>query len=133
MIDLLQGDGESDPSQVRAVFWYSYMISILNLSQSECIANDGTNRPRFLPTFPSTVRRAFAKHCFPYSQFCFCLGSKCPYVVSVGGTRYINEIGVDFSGGGFSNYFQRPAWQEVAVAQAKKHLPKGAYQGLYNS
>jgi len=44
--------------------------------------------------------------------------SSCPYVTSLGGT-YVNlfgkEVSVDFSSGGFSNYFDRPAFQNAIV------------------
>lgn len=44
--------------------------------------------------------------------------SSCPYVTSLGGT-YVNangvEVNVDFSSGGFSDYFERPAYQKEAV------------------
>ena len=44
-----------------------------------CLSNDGTNTVRFNPIFPAS----------------------CPYVTSVGGTRYINpEVAVFFSSGG---------------------------------
>jgi tripeptidyl-peptidase-1 len=46
--------------------------------------------------------------------------SSCPYVTSLGGT-YVNsnnqEVSVDFSSGGFSNYFTRPAFQNAIVNQ----------------
>lgn len=44
--------------------------------------------------------------------------SSCPYVTSLGGT-YVNaqgvEVNVDFSSGGFSNYFARPSFQDAAI------------------
>ncbi|KAH7098459.1 family S53 protease [Auriculariales sp. MPI-PUGE-AT-0066] len=57
----------------------------------------------FSPTFPST----------------------CPYVTSVGGTRYWTqqEAGSVFSSGGFSNMFSRPAWQDAAVNSYLAALP----------
>ncbi|KAK8073926.1 tripeptidyl-peptidase [Apiospora phragmitis] len=37
----------------------------------------------------------------------------CPYVTAVGGTTGVGpERGTDFSGGGFSTFWERPAWQE---------------------
>ncbi|KIY73845.1 tripeptidyl peptidase A [Cylindrobasidium torrendii FP15055 ss-10] len=39
----------------------------------------------------------------------------CPYVTAVGGTVNIPEVAVDFSGGGFSDYFARPSWQDDVV------------------
>ncbi|KAG6142638.1 hypothetical protein E4U38_005221 [Claviceps purpurea] len=61
-----------------------------------CQSNDGTktNATRFLPDFPAT----------------------CPYVTSVGGTGGKSpERALNFSSGGFSDYWHRPAWQDDAV------------------
>ncbi|KAF8321188.1 subtilisin-like protein [Clavulina sp. PMI_390] len=60
-----------------------------------CKSNDGTNKVKFLPTFPAA----------------------CPYVTSVGGTYKNNpEVGISFSQGGFSNYFAQPSYQASAVS-----------------
>ena len=41
-----------------------------------------------------------------------------PFVTTVGGTVGINpEKAVNFSGGGFSNYFARPSYQSTTVAK----------------
>jgi len=41
-----------------------------------------------------------------------------PFITAVGGTTSISrEVAVSFSGGGFSNYWQRPSWQSAAVDQ----------------
>jgi len=42
-----------------------------------------------------------------------------PFITAVGGTFQVGaaETGVGFSGGGFSNYWDRPAWQKEAVAK----------------
>lgn len=59
-----------------------------------CQINDGTNRTRFIPGFPSV----------------------CPYVTSVGGTEGNSpEQAAYFSGSGFSELWPRPAWQDKAV------------------
>ncbi|KAL6815452.1 peptidase S8/S53 domain-containing protein [Trichoderma sp. SZMC 28013] len=59
-----------------------------------CQSNDGTKKPKFMPSFPAT----------------------CPYVTSVGATSGIGpEIAANFSSGGFSDYFDRPAWQDESV------------------
>ncbi|KAL6240136.1 hypothetical protein BDW75DRAFT_235962 [Aspergillus navahoensis] len=59
-----------------------------------CLANDGTNQTRFQPIFPAS----------------------CPFVTSVGGTEGINpERAVDFSGGGFSERFARPSYQDSSI------------------
>ena len=61
-----------------------------------CISNDGKNATKFLPTFPAS----------------------CPFVTAVGATQHIEpEQGVSFSGGGFSNYFSRPGYQERDVRE----------------
>ncbi|EGO27729.1 hypothetical protein SERLADRAFT_446956 [Serpula lacrymans var. lacrymans S7.9] len=76
----------------------------------ECYSNDGTNRTIFIPGFPAS----------------------CPYVTAVGGTVNIPETAVYFSGGGFSNYFSRPSYQDSAVESFLTKLAPGTYEGLYN-
>ncbi|KAJ6560214.1 subtilisin-like protein [Mycena capillaripes] len=75
-----------------------------------CLTNDGLNRTQFIPGFPAS----------------------CPFVTAVGGTILFPEQAVDFSGGGFSNYFSRPAYQDEAVKTFLKTLPAGTYSGLFN-
>ncbi|KAJ3572259.1 hypothetical protein NP233_g3201 [Leucocoprinus birnbaumii] len=82
-----------------------------NASMNTCITNDGTNRTRFMPTFPAS----------------------CPYSTAVGGTVNIPEVAVDFSGGGFSDYFPRPDYQNNIVQKYLDSLPEGTYKGLYNT
>ena len=54
-----------------------------------------------------------------------------PFVTAVGGTTGINpETAIIFTGGGFSNYFPRPSYQDKAVTAYIKNL-NGAYDGLY--
>ena len=62
-----------------------------------------------------------------------------PYVTAVGGTAFNNPFGIDgeygyeISGGGFSNVFKRPSYQESAVnyyLQNSQKLPKAS---LYNN
>lgn len=75
-----------------------------------CLSNDGTNRTTFLPGFPAS----------------------CPFVTSVGGVYGINpEKAIDFSGGGFSDLFPRPSYQDQAV---KRYLDRlgDQWNGLYN-
>ncbi|KAG6899604.1 hypothetical protein C0993_008765 [Termitomyces sp. T159_Od127] len=78
----------------------------------QCFTNDGKNETRFLPSFPTT----------------------CPFVTAVGGTTNIPEVAVSrfFSGGGFSNYFDRPPYQDDAVKNYLAALPNGTYAGLFN-
>ncbi|KAI0797010.1 tripeptidyl peptidase A [Abortiporus biennis] len=75
-----------------------------------CQTNDGRNVTRFIPTFPAT----------------------CPFVTSVGGTIKIPEVAVDFSGGGFSDLFSTPSYQQEAVNAFLQQLPEGTYPGLFN-
>ncbi|RDB20085.1 Tripeptidyl-peptidase sed3 [Hypsizygus marmoreus] len=83
-----------------------------NPATQQCFTNDGRNATRFIPLFPAS----------------------CPFVTSVGGTVGVPEVAVSrfFSGGGFSDYFERPWYQEKAVKKHLSTLPKGTYKGLYN-
>ncbi|KND88392.1 Tripeptidyl-peptidase SED2 [Tolypocladium ophioglossoides CBS 100239] len=75
-----------------------------------CQSNDGTNTTKFLPSFPAT----------------------CPYVTSVGATESNGpESATNFSSGGFSDYWPRPAWQEEVIG---KYLTKHGkqWQGYYS-
>ncbi|KAH9179030.1 subtilisin-like protein [Lactarius sanguifluus] len=94
-------------------------VSVLQSSGNDgigggtCLRDDGT--VRFEPTFPGT----------------------CPYVTVVGGTMdYEPEVAAvlpsGFSGGGFSDYFKRPPYQEEAVSTFLHDLGN-RYQGLYNT
>ncbi|KAH9837729.1 peptidase S8/S53 domain-containing protein [Rhodofomes roseus] len=76
----------------------------------ECYSNDGTNRTMFIPIFPAS----------------------CPYVTSVGATSEVPEIAAWFSGGGFSNYWTRPSYQDTAVTKYLDALAPETYAGLYN-
>jgi len=53
-------------------------------------------------------------------------------VTAVGGTSGIPEVAAKFSGGGFSNYFARPKYQNDAVNKYLTGLPDGLYEGYYN-
>lgn len=77
---------------------------------SSCVSNDGTKRRKFLPGFPAS----------------------CPFVTSVGATSNSGpERAVEFSGGGFSDVFARPAYQDAAVNGYLKILGNQS-KGLYN-
>ncbi|RPD69218.1 family S53 protease-like protein [Lentinus tigrinus ALCF2SS1-7] len=74
---------------------------------------DGScNTSTFGPTFPST----------------------CPFLTSVGATTGFNgpEVAADFTGGGFSNIFPRPAYQNAAV-ESYLNTIGSTYAGLFNS
>lgn len=90
-----------------------------------CISNDGKNTTMFVPGFPAG----------------------CPYVTAVGATYqfepevvafrpgYVTQNGtyqpIYASGGGFSNYFPRPSYQDSVVQGYITGL-NGTYNGLYN-
>ncbi|KAF3064317.1 Tripeptidyl-peptidase sed3 [Daldinia childiae] len=94
-------------------------------SYGKCVSNDGKNTTKFLPEFPPS----------------------CPYVTAVGATKnfepevvayrpaFVGPDGVAHgnytSGGGFSNYFDVPAYQAKQATNYVKNL-KGLYDGLYN-
>ncbi|KAH9060369.1 subtilisin-like protein [Lactarius deliciosus] len=78
------------------------------IGRGTCVNKDG--KVRFIPRFPAT----------------------CPYVTVVGGTTdYEPEVAVKFSGGGFSDHFQRPPYQRQAVPTFLEDLGN-RHQGLYN-
>ncbi|KAH9047230.1 subtilisin-like protein [Lactarius hengduanensis] len=71
---------------------------------------DASGRVRFIPKFPAT----------------------CPYITSVGGTTSsIPEVAAPLSGGGFSNYFGRPPYQNDVVPGFLRNLGN-QYNGMYN-
>ncbi|OJJ99308.1 hypothetical protein ASPACDRAFT_52709 [Aspergillus aculeatus ATCC 16872] len=75
-----------------------------------CMTHDGTRRTRFQPVFPAS----------------------CPFVTSVGGTEGTNpESAISFSGGGFSDIFARPSYQDADVTSYLQSLGS-IYEGLYN-
>jgi tripeptidyl-peptidase I len=85
-----------------------------------CFSNYGNKKPQWLPTFPAS----------------------CPFVTAAGGTRYI-EPGIEIAGfdrrwdfvtgGGFSNHFPRPRYQDQAVSAYVRGLGGNFVgEGLYN-
>ncbi|KAL4982142.1 peptidase S8/S53 domain-containing protein [Aspergillus falconensis] len=73
-----------------------------------CQTNDGKNTTHFPPQFPAS----------------------CPWVTAVGGTNGTSpESGVYFSSGGFSDYWERPAYQNAAVESYLREL--GSTQSQY--
>ncbi|KAK2596691.1 hypothetical protein QQS21_006206 [Conoideocrella luteorostrata] len=77
---------------------------------ASCQSNDGTNSTKFLPGFPAT----------------------CPYITAVGGTQGKRpEKALNYSSGGFSEYWKRPMWQNTAVTKyLNDHGDK--WKGYYN-
>lgn len=60
---------------------------ISGVGEGDCLTNDGENIKQFQPFFPAS----------------------CPFVTAVGGTVEVRpEVALASSGGGFSNYFDRP-------------------------
>ncbi|CAO3565318.1 unnamed protein product [Mortierella alpina] len=80
-----------------------------NSSAASCLTNDGRKANRFLPLFPAS----------------------CPFVTTVGGTvGMAPESAVAFSGGGFSEYFEQPVYQQSNVSTYLSNFgPK--YSGLF--
>lgn len=70
-----------------------------------CQANDGSKKREFEPQFPGS----------------------CPYVTTVGGTQgVIPQVAWNASSGGFSNYFRRAWYQELAVENyLHRHIDPG--------
>ncbi|KAH9053079.1 subtilisin-like protein [Lactarius vividus] len=90
-------------------------VSILFASGDDGVGvgncQDASGRVQFIPKFPAT----------------------CPYITSVGGTTSsIPEVAAELSGGGFSNYFGRPPYQNVVVPAFLQSLGS-QYNGMYNS
>ena len=82
---------------------------------ADCKSNDGKNTTRFIPSFPAS----------------------CPYVTTVGALKDFNPevVALDTngfsSGGGFSNYFPTPSYQEAVVKTYINELGPD-FKGLYN-
>jgi tripeptidyl-peptidase-1 len=85
-------------------------------STGTCQTNDGKNTSTFLPAFPAS----------------------CPFVTTVGATKNVNPeiVATDsngfVSGGGFSNYFARPSYQDKVVPAYIASL-KGQFSNLFNA
>ncbi|KAK8923255.1 Tripeptidyl-peptidase sed2 [Metarhizium anisopliae] len=77
-----------------------------------CRTKDGTNKKVTMSTFPAS----------------------CPWVTAVGATTNTAEppSGASFSSGGFSQYFERPAWQAAAVDKYVEEI-NGHLDGYYNA
>ncbi|KAF8267515.1 subtilisin-like protein [Lactarius quietus] len=58
--------------------------------------------------------------------------ASCPWVTSVGGTMNDPETAIPFSGGGFSEYFERPKYQNGMVQPFLENLGN-QYNGFYNA
>ncbi|KAH9033616.1 subtilisin-like protein [Lactarius pseudohatsudake] len=80
------------------------------VGEGNCLTDDGSGRVEFIPVFPAS----------------------CPYVTSVGGTTGYPEVAAPLSGGGFSNHFPRPVYQNVVVPPFLRQLGS-QYHGSYNA
>jgi tripeptidyl-peptidase-1 len=59
--------------------------------------------------------------------------ASCPFVTAVGATvQVVPEVAVGFSGGGFSNYFARPAYQDVVVNTYLAKYANSSYNEYFN-
>lgn len=59
--------------------------------------------------------------------------ASCPYVTSVGATTFTRpEVATYYSGGGFSERWSRPWWQQNAVVSYLERLGNEKWAGLYN-
>ena len=87
---------------------------------------------QFQPIFPASCEPSICVQ----PVFCWRLTATLtrllgPFVTAVGGTTGIKpETAINFTGGGFSNYFPRPSYQDKDVTAYIKNL-NGAYDGLY--
>ncbi|KAJ6568768.1 family S53 protease-like protein [Mycena capillaripes] len=69
----------------------------------------------------------------PNDKFSLMWPDSCPYVTTVGATHEFGpEVAANLSGGGFSNGFPRPLWQDAAVGAYLDTLGD-EYSGLYNA
>ncbi|KAF8268811.1 peptidase S8/S53 domain-containing protein [Lactarius quietus] len=85
------------------------------VGKGACQARDGSGKVQFIPEFPAS----------------------CPYVTSVGATMggakgNSREVAMDLSGGGFSNYFPRPFYQDEVVPKFLEQLGS-QYADMYNA
>ncbi|KAH8986036.1 subtilisin-like protein [Lactarius hatsudake] len=80
------------------------------VGEGNCLADDGSGRVEFIPSFPAS----------------------CPYVTSVGGTTGYPEVAAPLSGGGFSNHFPRPVYQNDVIPPFLQQLGS-QYHGSYNA
>jgi tripeptidyl-peptidase-1 len=59
--------------------------------------------------------------------------ASCPFVTTVGATFHVvPEVAVSFSGGGFSNYFARPAYQDAAINTYLTKYANTTYSKYFN-
>lgn len=92
-VSIIQASGDGGRHPSRTVQETDELTTAVGVGAS-CRANDGSNKVEFTPQFPAS----------------------CPYITTVGGTQgYDPEAAWVGSGGGFSNYFRRPWYQDRAT------------------
>ena len=103
------------------------------VGEGKCLFNDGRGNSyvQFTPTFPSTCACRFV---LPARMQCTVLNALAgPWVTSVGGTTgAYPEVAAKISGGGFSLYFPRPPYQDLAVPTFLQNIGS-QYYGLFKS
>jgi tripeptidyl-peptidase-1 len=93
-----------------------------------CLSNDGKGSRKFLPIFPASCRCFFQYNKYMGFTRWWLQG---PFVTTVGGTTQVNpEVAANFSGGGFSDYFARPTYQNSAVSSYLQKIGS-QYSGLF--
>jgi len=85
-----------------------------------CFSNDGKKKAMFLPSFPASC------------PFVTVVGASQGFAPEVAALRTFSDGSRYTSGGGFSNYFTRPSYQDAIIKTYLNTLPKGQYAGLYN-
>ena len=103
------------------------------VGNGNCLNEDrsGNKYVRFVPSFPSTCTCGIflCLDAVPLTTSPTLFAG--PWVTSVGGTAGFNpEVAASFSGGGFSEYFARPKYQDYAVLPYLHNLGS-QYHGLY--
>ena len=104
------------------------------VGRGDCKTPDGS--VQFAPRFPTTCAcvtlglRALHWHRYAHHTATFSAG---PYVTTVGGTTARPEVAARFSGGGFSNYFERPLYQQQALPTFFQDVGglSGRYRGFF--
>jgi hypothetical protein len=89
---------------------------------------DGDGNVRFYTTFPASCTSCNLSS--STEKYLISTGFSGPWVTSVGGTMAIPEVAMPLSGGGFSEYFRRPMYQNGAVLTYLQNLGS-QYAGLY--
>ncbi|KAH8994947.1 subtilisin-like protein [Lactarius akahatsu] len=87
---------------------------------------------RFRPTFPASCTCDVFSACKQYTSACKVAHHTCPWVTGVRRNHGYPETAAGLSGGGFSEYLERPNYQDDAVALFFEILGN-QYHGLYNA